>query len=313
MNPEEMLVSSSRKRLPPLNTIAAFEASARLMSFTSAAAELSLSQGAVSRQIQRLEERIGTTLFERRHKKIELTKAGTIFYDAICESLVSIRRAVVDIERLNSTHITISASLAMSSFWIMPAILKFKNIAPDINISIVANDQALDPARDAVDLAILYGDGRWPDLNAYKLFEEKICPVCSEDYAREQKIKSLDDLANCTLIEVVSENTSGGSWDEWFSQLGHPGKHSHSQPLQVSNYDLAYRAAEAGQGITLARNYGLQEILKSTHLIRPIDAHVETGMGEYLVTGLNVDPESALFWVRELLIEYSCGEGGAAF
>ncbi|MCY1509852.1 Glycine cleavage system transcriptional activator [compost metagenome] len=306
-------MSGSRKRLPPLNTIAAFEASARLMSFTSAAAELSLSQGAVSRQIQRLEERIGTALFERRHKKIELTKAGDIFYRAICESLVSIRRAVMDIERLNSTHVTISASLAMSSFWIMPAILKFKHLAPEINISILANDQVMDPSRDAVDLAILYGDGSWPDLNSYKLFDEKIFPVCSETYASEHMIKSIEDLTKCTLIEVVSENSVCGSWEEWFNQAGYTGRLSNTQPLQVSNYDLAYRAAEAGQGITLAWNYGPQEILRSKRLIRPVDEYIDTGMAEYLVTSLSTEERPAIDRVRALLIEYSKGEGSAVF
>ena len=306
-------MSSSRKRLPPLNTIAAFEASARLMSFTSAAVELSLSQGAVSRQIQRLEERIGTALFERRHKKIELTKAGEIFYRAICESLVSIRRAVMDIERLNSTHVTISASLAMSSFWIMPAILKFKYHTPDINISILGSDHVMDPSRDAVDLAILYGNGAWPDLNAYKLFDEKIFPVCSESYASENMINSIDDLTKCTLIEVISENSVCGSWEEWFSQAGHTEKLSNTQPLQVSNYDLAYRAAEAGQGITLAWNYGPQEILKSKRLIRPIKDYVDTGMAEYLVTSISNEERPAIDRVRKLLIDYSKAEGAAAF
>ncbi|HDS1817434.1 TPA: LysR family transcriptional regulator [Pseudomonas putida] len=306
-------MNGSRKRLPPLNTIAAFEASARLMSFTGAAEELSLSQGAVSRQIQRLEERIGTTLFERRHKKIELTRAGDIFYRAICQSLVSIRHAVQDIERLNSSQVTLSASLAMSSFWVMPAILAFRQRAPQINISILANDPVLDPAREAVDLAILYGDGAWPNLHAHKLFDEIIFPVCSPAYAAEHRIQSIEDLARCTLIEVVTVDSMCGSWEAWFSRAGLADAFSQPPTLRVSNHDLAYRAAEAGQGITLAWNYGPQELLRSQRLIRPVDAHVATGMAEYLVSARYTDERPTVDRVRELLLEFSTGEGAPVF
>lgn len=306
-------MNGSRKRLPPLNTIAAFEASARLMSFTAAAEELSLSQGAVSRQIQRLEERIGTSLFERRHKKIELTRAGEIFYRAICQSLVSIRHAVQDIERLNSSQVSISASLAMSSFWVMPAILKFKQLAPQINISILANDHVLDPSREAVDLAILYGDGEWPNLKVHKLFDEVIFPVCSPQYAAEQCIESIKDLSRCTLIEVVTVDSVCGSWEEWFSQAGLPGTFSQVPTLKVSNHDLAYRAAEAGQGVTLAWNYGPQEILRNRRLVRPLEHYVATGMAEYLVSACYSEARPTVEQVWDLLVAFSLGEGAPVF
>ncbi|CAI3797984.1 Glycine cleavage system transcriptional activator [Pseudomonas sp. MM221] len=306
-------MSGSRKRLPPLNTIAAFEASARLMSFTGAAEELSLSQGAVSRQIQRLEERIGTSLFERRHKKIELTRAGDIFYRAICQSLVSIRHAVQDIERLNSSQVSISASLAMSSFWVMPAILKFKQLAPQINVSILANDHVLDPSREAVDLAILYGDGAWPNLKVHKLFDEVIFPVCSPQYAGEHRIETIEDLSRCTLIEVVTVDSVCGSWEEWFSQAGLPGPFSQVPTLKVSNHDLAYRAAEAGQGVTLAWNYGPQEILRSKRLVRPLEAYVATGMAEYLVSACYAEERPTVERVWDLLVAFSQEEGAPVF
>ena len=306
-------MNNSKKRLPPLNTIAAFEASARLMSFTSAASELSLSQGAVSRQIQRLEERIGTALFDRRHKKIELTEAGQVFYQAICESLVSIRRAVDNIENMNTSHVTIAASMAMSSFWVMPAALKFRDVYPEINISLRADDHIIDPTRESVDLAIHYGDGHWPHLKTYKLFNEKIFPVCTEDYAREHSIETVDDLVNCTLIDVSAETSICGTWEEWLNMAGATEKSSSIKSIQVSNFDMAYRFAEAGKGVALAWNYGPQEILRSKRLIRPIENHVETGMGEFLVT----DPTSTLNPAAEkiltLFLEYAKHDGQALF
>lgn len=303
----------SRKRLPPLNTIAAFEASARLMSFTAAATELNLTQGAVSRQIQRLEERLDAPLFDRKHKKIVLTNAGEIFYHAICESLVSIKRAVIEIERLNNTQVTIAASLAMSSFWVMPALLKLKNELPEINVSILASDSVADPLSGFVDLAIRYGDGNWPGLRATKLFDEKIFPVCSKAYELNNRIDSIEKILQCRLIEVMSENSICGSWEEWLSRFGYPNRIDKSQLLLVSNFDLAYRAAEAGEGIALAWNYGPQEMLKSQRLVRPIGEFVATGLAEYLVERLAPRNDHTVERIRKILISFSESDGSAIF
>jgi len=275
-------VATQRKRLPPLNTIAAFEASARLMSFTRAAEELHLSQGAVSRQIQVLEERMGVTLFNRRHKEIQLTRAGLIFQQAIAQSLNSIRRAVTMIEALDTRTVTIAASNAMASFWLMPTIIDFRSQHPDIDIRVLASNTAVDPWQDPVDLAIRYGDGHWPNLTKVKLFEEEIFPVCAPSYAHEHGISCVKDLLKCELIELDSGISEFNSWDTWFEGTGLQPGVLHKN-LTVSNYDLVYRAACSGKGVALAWSYGIPHEARETLLVRPLDISIKTGLSEYII------------------------------
>ncbi|MGF6933615.1 LysR family glycine cleavage system transcriptional activator [Paraburkholderia sp. UCT70] len=292
------------KRLPPLNTIAAFEASARLASFTRAAQELHLSQGAVSRQIQMLEARLGVPLFERRHKEIRLTKAGAIFQQAITASLVSIRRAVSMIEELETHSVTISASVAMSSFWLMPAIIAFRDAWPDINIRVIASAQPMDPRREPVDLAIRYGDGNWPGLRKYKLFDEEIVPICSPGYLAEHPVGAVKDLAKQALVELDADISVCSTWDRWFSLAGIA--YTPRQPaLLVSSYDLVYRAVCSGKGVGLAWCYSIPPEARESLVVRPVDTRVRTGLCEYLVTSGAEELSAAAQTVLTWLLEYA--------
>jgi len=275
-------LATQRKRLPPLNTIAAFEASARLMSFTRAAEELHLSQGAVSRQIQVLEERMGVALFNRRHKEIQLTRAGLIFQQAIAQSLNSIRRAVTVIEALDTSTVTIAASNAMASFWLMPAIIDFRTQHPDIDIRVLASNIPVDPWKDPVDLAIRYGDGQWPNVTKVKLFDEEIFPVCSPKYLENHRIDSIQDLPKTELIELEADISAFNSWNTWFEMAGmQPGQLHKS--LTLSNYDLVYRAACSGKGVALAWSYGIPHESRETLLVKPLGNSVKTGLSEYII------------------------------
>jgi LysR family glycine cleavage system transcriptional activator len=296
-------VATQRKRLPPLNTIAAFEASARLMSFTRAAEELHLSQGAVSRQIQVLEERMGVTLFNRRHKEIQLTRAGLIFQQAIAQSLNSIRRAVTMIEALDTSTVTIAASNAMASFWLMPAIIDFRSQYPDIDIRVLASNLPVDPWQDPVDLAIRYGDGHWPNITKVKLFEEEIFPVCAPSYQHEHNIESIEDLLKCELIELDSGISEFNSWDAWFEGTGYQPGVLHKN-ITVSNYDLVYRAACSGKGVALAWAYGIPHEARETLLVRPLDISIKTGLSEYIIYTENEELSAPARTFLEWLIDF---------
>ncbi|MFB9123761.1 LysR substrate-binding domain-containing protein [Paraburkholderia dipogonis] len=265
-----------------MNTISAFEASARLLSFTKAAEELHLSQGAVSRQIQVLEERMGVPLFNRRHKEIQLTRAGLIFQQAIAQSLNTIRRAVTMIEALDTSSVTIAASNAMANFWLMPAIFEFRSQHPTIDIRVLASNTPVDPWQEPVDLAIRYGDGHWPNLMKVRLFEEEIFPVCAPSYAQRHEIKSLQDLVSCELIEYDSDTAESNSWDTWLEKSGVKPS-AVRKNLTLSNYDLVYRAACSGKGIALAWAYGVPQEDRENLLVRPLDVSVKTGLSEYII------------------------------
>ncbi|REE07580.1 DNA-binding transcriptional LysR family regulator [Paraburkholderia sp. BL27I4N3] len=293
-----------RKRLPPLNTISAFEASARLTSFTKAAEELHLSQGAVSRQIQVLEERMGVPLFTRRHKEIQLTRAGLIFQQAIAQSLNSIRRAVTMIEALDTSTVTIAASNAMANFWLMPAIFEFRSQHPNIDIRVLASNSPIDPWHEPIDLAIRYGDGHWPNLTKVKLFEEVIFPVCAPSYQRNHGIKTVQDLMECELIEYDSDSAESNSWDTWFESAGfQPG--AVRKNLTLSNYDLVYRAACSGKGVALAWAYGVPQEDRDALLVRPLDVSVKTGLCEYIIYADNEELSAPARVFLDWLIDFA--------
>lgn len=303
-SPGQHVVATHRTRLPPLNTIAAFEASARHLSFTRAADELHLSQGAVSRQIQVLEERIGFALFSRRHKEIQLTKAGVIFQSAIAESLGSIRRAVAMIEMLDDQTVTISASVGMSSFWLMPAILAFSDQHPDINIRVYASDQLIDPTSEAIDLSIRYGDARFPGLKSVKLFDEEIFPVCSIAYQQTHQISGPNDLTKQALIEYDDGISAFGSWNNWLklAKVEHGALHP---CMNLSNYDLVYRAICAGRGVGLTWSYAIGQEVRNTLIVRPVDISVKTGLAEYIVYPEDAQLSPTASIVLEWLLEHA--------
>ncbi|WP_233848736.1 LysR substrate-binding domain-containing protein [Paraburkholderia sp. HD33-4] len=293
-----------RKRLPPLNTISAFEASARLMSFTKAAEELHLSQGAVSRQIQVLEERMGVPLFTRRHKEIQLTRAGLIFQQAIAQSLNTIRRAVTMIEALDTSTVTIAASNAMANFWLMPAIFEFRSQHPNIDIRVLASNTPVDPWHEPIDLAIRYGDGHWPNLTKVKLFEEEIFPVCSPSYQGSHKITHARDLLECELIEYDSDSADSNSWDTWLESAGFQ-LGAVRKILTLSNYDLVYRAACSGKGVALAWAYGVPREDREALLVRPLDVSIKTGLCEYIVYADNEELSAPAKVFLDWLIDFA--------
>jgi LysR family glycine cleavage system transcriptional activator len=298
----ENMALHSTKRLPPLNTIAAFDASARRMSFTKAADELHISQGAISRQIQILEDRIGIPLFIRNHKEIKLTKAGTIFHLAISQSLASIRRAVSVIEALETNTVTIAASVAMSSFWLMPAVIAFRTLHPEINIRVIASNQPLDPRKEAVDFAIRYGDGNWPGVEKVRLVEEIIFPVCSREYLKNRTITRMEDLFGETLIDL--DDGISCCWESWLEAQGvdiQPARRA----IRVSNHDLAHRAVCANEGVALGWNYGIPRDVRETILVRPLTATLKTGYSEFLTMTSRDDLSDSASTFLGWLVEYA--------
>lgn len=297
-------MATSEKRLPPLNAIVAFEAAARHLSFTRAAAELHLSQSAVSRQVQGLEGHLGTALFQRQHKDLKLTRAGAIFHDTVGQCLSDIRQSIHNIENLSSSNVTIAASVGMSSFWLMPAILEFREKFPDINIRVIATDELPDVHREHIDLSIRYGDGNWPGLAAVKLLNEELFPVCSIDYLKRQGISRVSDLSKETLIDLDKSLSPFGRWSTWLhkAQIRLP-----SLPIAMvlSNYDLVYRALCSGKGIGLAWSYAIPIEVRENLLVRPMDAVVRTGLGEYIVFPAGKTIGKAASAVIEWLTEYA--------
>ncbi|UXZ23800.1 LysR family transcriptional regulator [Pseudomonas sp. YeP6b] len=291
-----------------MQTMEAFAAAATYLSFTKAGVELNLSQSAVSRQVKQLEDRIGVPLFLRRHKVLELTKAGQILLEGVGRSIDELRRSIDAIHSILSPTITISASTAIASFWLLPGIAEFKAAYPEMRVRVIAADEHgySGLLNGETDFAIIYDQLPSYGFEGTELFDELIFPACSPLYLHPRTIAAAADLMSETLIdfEIKHLRTVRG-WSDWFRQMGMPiGEARYS--LMVSNYDLASRAAQAGQGITLMWSYvaPLQEF-RAGRLIRPIDVFVRTGHKEYLIHAPLLQKSSAHEVFRNWLVAYA--------
>ena len=171
---------SLRSKLPPLNGLVAFEASARHLSFTRAGQELLVSREAVSRQIRNLESHLGVKLFERLFRALDLTEAGRAFYGVVQVSLENVARAAEDLSSPPETRrITVTATIAITSFWLTPRLPHFRQLHPEAEIRVTVSDQHLDLAAEQIDLGLRYGDGNWKGERALRLFDVESFPVCS--------------------------------------------------------------------------------------------------------------------------------------
>lgn len=301
-------MSLSRKRLPPLQNLEAFESAARHLSFTRAAEEVNLSQSAVSRQIKHLEECMGVQLFTRTHKTLNLTKAGRTLLGGIERSLSELRRTLETIENDRSPTVTISSSMAIASFWLLPGIAEFKDQHPDIRVRVIAGDGDDYAALQSneTDFTILYDPGQQGGYVSIGLFDEVIFPACTPDYLKGRSIDSLEALSREKLIDFEARHLrTVKGWPDWFSHAGcETGGINYT--LSVSNFDLACRAALAGQGVVLMWAYvaPIAEFNNGT-LLRPVADVVKTGHVEYLVYGKSLETSRPHSVFKDWILGYA--------
>src|SRR6516164_3874217 len=206
-------------RLPPMQTLSAFESAARLASFTAAARELGSTQPAVSQRIVQLEEDLGTPLFERGHRGVTLTAEGALLYEAVRSGLDTIREATADIRARRATGaLTILTDAGFATYWLMPRLARLKASMPGVNVKIVTSQLGYDPHRDHADIAIAFGDGHWPPCTSTRLFAEAVTPVCSPALRDAHRaVAGAADLAELPLLHVQpTEPERWLAWNTWF-------------------------------------------------------------------------------------------------
>lgn len=280
----QAVLVSLRRKLPPLTGLTAFEAVARLGSFTKAARELGVTQAAVSRQIHLLEESLGFLLFRRLHRNIEATDKGRLLSAAATTAFNLMADTIAEIKRDESHEgLTISASVAFSHFWLLPKIASFSRKHPEIPLRIISQDNAVSLDGGDVDLAIRYGNGMWSDGRAELLFEDEIFPVCSPDY--QEKLDGFADLHDLTRHPLISSDTEDPSWtgwDEWFAAFAIRAPRRPSG-LRCSFYTEAIYAALNGQGIALGWKRLVQNLLDQKALVRLTEDSIATRNGYFVI------------------------------
>ena len=273
-----------RRRLPPLNSLVAFEASARHLSFTKAGRELRVSREAVSRQIRILEDHLGVVLFERLYRALALTKAGEEFQRSVRQHLEAIARAAESLERAGKpARLTVTATIAISSYWLTPRLPRFRAAHRDAEIRVVVSDAPVDLSA-GIDLGLRYGEGRWPGLRARHLFDVESFPVCAPDYAaRSGRIAGPGDLVAHTLLNLDGPSHAGEDWTWWLKGAG-VAPRDDLQILGFDNYANVIQAALEGQGVALGFSGIVDPLVARGQLVRPIPASFSAGCAVYLVT-----------------------------
>ncbi|KQX58260.1 MULTISPECIES: LysR substrate-binding domain-containing protein [unclassified Ensifer] len=294
-----------RKKLPPLTALTAFEAAARLSSFTRAAMELGVTQAAISRQIHLLEEDFGFPLFRRLHRKIELTDKGRLLSAAAGDAFNLIADTVADLRSEGADdELAIAATISFSHFWLLPRIAAFSRAYPEIKLRIITQDARTSIEASDVDLAIRYGTGTWPDGQAEFLFEDEVFPICSADYlATVDPIRTPGDLINHPLITSDIDDPTWTGWDEWLAAFSVKAP-KRARGLRCSFYTEAIYAAMNGQGIALGWNRLVSDLIRQTRLVRLTEASIRTRAAYFVVVPARRPKKESgrLFieWLREV-------------
>ena len=291
-----------RARLPPLNALVAFEAAARELSFTRAAEELGVSREAVSRQIRNLEDHLGVALFRRRHRALDLTPAGQELAAQARESLEAIARAADALQRRRRpSKLTVTATIALATFWLTPRLPRFRAAHPGAEIRVVVSDAPLDLAQEGIDVGLKYGDGRWPGLTARRLFAVESFPVCAPAYlAAGPPIRAPADLVAHTLLNLDGAPHAPEDWRWWLEgAAGEPADSLHI--LGFDSYANVIQAACDGQGVALGFGGIIDGLIARGELVRPIPDSRDPGRAVYLVAsaGAALSPLARKFhdWV----------------
>jgi LysR family glycine cleavage system transcriptional activator len=267
------------RRLPPLNALRAFEAAARHLSFTRAAAELHVTQAAVSHQIRGLEERLGRKLFRRVGRNLFLTDAAQGYLAEIRGAFDRIDEATRRLEaqdRAGVLNATVLPSFA--AMWLLPRLGRFRAAHPDIDVRLSADGEMTDFARSDYDVGIRTGRGRWPGLRADLILTERLVVVCAPELAAV--LKEPRDLAKVTLLHDEPRER----WSLWLRRAGVAEVDPWRGP-GFSHSNMVIQAAVAGQGVAVVGETLALDEIKAGRLVRPFAAvaTIPTDYSYYLV------------------------------
>lgn len=265
-------MSSLRQRIPSLVSLVAFEAAARLLSFTKAAEELNITQAAISRQIRELENFLQVPLFERGHRSIELTSAGMMLNGSLPAHLTAIASISDRIRELSDPQaIVVGTTHAFGTYWLAPRLMEFSKLNPDVDLRLAVSDELVDLSKQRIDMSIRFGSGFWPSLSSKFLIGCEITPVCHAGYwlDRPHPTKPSDLLAEM-LIDIDGPSVQGGGWSDWFSYQGIDAAMAKHQ-ITVNNFSVLTQAALSGHGIALGGSPIVDDLFSSGILVPAMD------------------------------------------
>ncbi|MGA7804015.1 transcriptional regulator GcvA [Bradyrhizobium sp.] len=271
-------------RLPSLNGLRAFEAAARHLSFTRAAAELNVTQTAISHQIKRLEQELGIALFIRQNRSLALTPQARDYLPGVRAAFNDLRLATDRLLRKDDDKVlTISTLASLAAKWLLPRLSNFQEAHPGIDVRITTSTALVDFSSGDVDAAIRYGRGHWPGVRSQWLMADELFPVCSPQLlGGEKPLTCPQDLANHTLL-----HTSGGYDDDWRLWLTAAGLPASIARQPGPTFDLIFMTVQAaidGFGVALGRTSYVEGDIAKGRLVVPFKIALPSDAGFYLVS-----------------------------
>ena len=295
----------NRNALPPLDLLVGFESAARHLSFTKAGEELFLTQSAVSRQIKELEDQLGVTLFQRRHRALALTEAGHQFYAAASQALSTMRSAT---ERLRAKTgrkvLSVTTTHSFAALWLIPRLAGFTRDHPDMDVRITADVKMVDLERDGFDLALRHGPASLAGPGATRLFGEKVFPVCSPKLLRKNPLQKPADLKNHVLLSYDDPDVRHPwlHWKTWL-EVERIADLKPAGTLSFSGYEQIIPAAVAGHGVALGRTPLVKDLIADGQLVAPFKSQADPARAYFAILSRSAEnrPEVGEFvaWLRE--------------
>lgn len=271
------------RTLPPLNSLRAFEAAARHLSFTNAAQELHVTQAAISHQVKALEAMLGVKLFRRMTRSLLLTDEGQALLPDLREGFDRIAQAVQRVgQACGGGALTVSLMTTFALGWLVPRLPRFQAAHPDIDVRLTTTQRIIDFAREDVDVAIRYGVGQWPGLRTDKLFDDYLTPLCAPSVA--PRLKTPADLKGLPLLTTT---VGPDEWSAWLAAAGLPGFERTSGAAFDSTL-IALQAAIQGVGIAIGDPYFFADDIAAGRLVQPFKLVVNYGKAYWFVS-----PEAA--------------------
>lgn len=288
-------------RLPSLNGLRAFEAAARHLSFTLAAAELNVTQTAISHQIRRLEEELGIRLFVRQNRALALTPEARDYLPGVRAAFNDLRLATDRLLRKDDDKVlTVSTLASLAAKWLLPRLTDFQEQHPGIDVRITTSANLVDFQRDNVDAAIRYGRGQWPGVRADWLMADELFPVCSPSLLRGDKpLRQPEDLRGYPLLHTSNANSD--DWRLWLTAAGLPADIAKQPGITFDMIFMTIQAAIDGIGVAMGRTSYVQDDIAKGRLVVPFKIALPADAGFYLVSpeGRREAPKLAAFrqWV----------------
>ena len=263
--------------LPPLSTVRSFEATARHGSAARAAEELHVTPGAISQQLRKLEDFVGQRLFERQARGLVLTDAGRVLLAGCQEALAALQRATAQLRHQRQV-LLVSCTPVFAAQWLVPRLQDFLQSAPEVDVHVSTTARLVDLAAEGVHFAVRHGLGRYAGLQARRLLDDDLQPVCSPLWVAHRPTAQAADITAAGLLHDGQRD----DWQLWARAAGRPQLDT-SQGIVFVDSNAAIEAALAGRGVALARRSMVVNVLEQGRLLALQVPPLVTPLAYYLV------------------------------